>query len=177
MEQKIRKHRDDLTGEHRLGDAGQLVFACLFLGAWILDAFFLRLTTLFHGYLPWFLRIPLGLSVSALGTFLAARGLSIVFRENTEKPAVIRTSVFGRVRHPIYLAEIVLYLGLLVISPSLAAVAVLLATIVFLHFISRFEEKLLLQRFGREYADYMKNVPMWIPRLRRKTGTAKSRSA
>jgi protein-S-isoprenylcysteine O-methyltransferase Ste14 len=36
----------------------------------------------------------------------------------------------------------------------------------FLHFISRFEEKLLLDRFGEEYEQYMREVPMWIPRLR-----------
>lgn len=166
MEDDRRKHMDHLTGEHRLGDAGQLIFAVLFLIVWVADTFFLRLTTVFPGYIPWFLRIPLGLAVGALGYFVAARGMSQIFSKNEPASGVVRTGVFSRVRHPIYLAEILLYFGLLVISPSLAGAAVMLAAAVFLYVISRYEEKLLLQRFGADYADYMKAVPMWFPRIR-----------
>jgi protein-S-isoprenylcysteine O-methyltransferase Ste14 len=35
--------------------------------------------------------------------------------------------------------------------------------VIFLHYISRYEEKLLLARFGEEYEQYMREVPMWIP--------------
>jgi hypothetical protein len=34
------EQRDDLTGEHPFGDAGQIIFALLFLGIWIADSFF-----------------------------------------------------------------------------------------------------------------------------------------
>ena len=37
--------------------------------------------------------------------------------------------------------------------------------VLFLHHISRYEERLLLARFGEAYAQYMEEVPMWIPRL------------
>ena len=37
-----------------------------------------------------------------------------------------------------------------------------------LHYISRHEEKLLLSRFGDEYAQYMREVGMWFPRIRKK---------
>ena len=33
----IDKHREDLTGEHPLGDVGQLLLACLFLATWIAE--------------------------------------------------------------------------------------------------------------------------------------------
>jgi hypothetical protein len=59
---------------------------------------------------------------------------------------VIRESVFGVVRHPVYLSEILFYLGLLMLSLSLA-----------------YEEKLLLARFGKDYAKYKREVPMWLP--------------
>ncbi len=49
-------------------------------------------------------------------------------------------------------------------SISLAA-AIMLLAIFFLHYISRYEEKLLVRHFGEEYESYMKAVPMWIPRL------------
>jgi protein-S-isoprenylcysteine O-methyltransferase Ste14 len=54
------------------------------------------------------------------------------------------------------------------LSISLAAAVVWCIAIVFLHYISRWEEKLLLARFGEEYAQYMRDVPMWIPRLRKR---------
>jgi len=38
-------------------------------------------------------------------------------------------------------------------------------TILFLHYISKYEEKLLLSRFGEDYTKYMKEVPMWLPRF------------
>jgi protein-S-isoprenylcysteine O-methyltransferase Ste14 len=85
-----------------------------------------------------------------------------------EEPTVITKSVFGVIRHPIYLAEILAYLGLLLMSLSLAAAAVWVGAIAFLHAISRYEEKLLLARFGDAYAAYMREVPMWLPGIRKR---------
>ena len=83
-------------------------------------------------------------------------------------PGVIRKSVFSVVRHSVYLSEILLYLGLLILSISLAASVVWIIAIVFLHYISRYEERLLVTRFGRDYEQYMHEVPMWIPRVRKR---------
>jgi protein-S-isoprenylcysteine O-methyltransferase Ste14 len=110
------------------------------------------------------IRIPLGVILVAISGYLAREGLSIVFGEEREEPGVIRKGVFSVVRHPIYLSEILLYLGLLMLSLSLAAAVVWAVGVVFFHIISRYEEKLLLARFGEAYQTYMREVPMWIPR-------------
>jgi protein-S-isoprenylcysteine O-methyltransferase Ste14 len=89
-----------------------------------------------------------------------------VFGEERKTPGVIRKGMFGRVRHPIYLGAILLYLGLLILRFSLAATLIWVVIIAFYHFIARHEEKLLLKKFGQEYANYMREVPMWIPRIR-----------
>ena len=162
------RNRDDLIGEHKVGDAGQLILACLFLAAWIADSFFFKYTTFLNQYIPLGVKIPLGIVLLILSAYMARNGLSIVFGEERHKPAVIRSSVFGVVRHPIYLSEILLYLGLLMLSTSLVAAVIWIIAIGFLHYISRYEEKLLLARFGEEYRQYMSEVPMWIPRLWRK---------
>ena len=167
-QKKAHQHRSDLTGEHTVGDAGQLLLACLFAATWILDTFFLKYTTFLNRHVPVGIRIPLGVVLLVLSGYLAKTGLSIVFGEKREKPGVIRKGVFNAVRHPIYLSEILLYLGFLVLSISLAAVFVWVIAIVFLHFISRYEESLLLDRFGEAYEQYMREVPMWIPRLRKR---------
>ena len=162
------KQRKDLTGEHVIGDAGQLILACLFAAVWIVDTFFLETTTFLNQYIHLAVRIPLGVVFLVLAGYLANTGLSIVFGEKRDTPAVIRKSVFNVVRHPIYLSEILLYLGFLIMSISLAAVIVWIIAIVFLYQISRHEEKLLTARFGEDYERYMAEVPMLIPRFRRR---------
>ena len=103
-----------------------------------------------------------------LSAYLAMTGLYIVFIEKREEPVVNRKGVFGFVRHPIYLSEILLYLGFFMFSLSLVALCVLIMAGLFLHFLSRYEEKLLLARFGASYRKYMQEVGMWIPRFWRK---------
>jgi len=161
------KHREDLAGEHPLGDAGQILLACLFAVIWIGDTFFSKYTTFLNGYIPFIARLPLGALLLIVSGYLAKKGLAIVFGERMEKPVVIRKSVFGLVRHPIYLGEILFFLGFLILSLSLAALAVWVAAVAFLHFIAKYEEKLLLARFGADYERYLREVPRWLPRLRK----------
>ncbi len=154
--------RDDLTGEHKAGHLVQITLAILFLAVWLLDGFWLKLTLL-NQYLTASVRLPIGISMLIFSVYLSSRSLAIVFGEKRDPPAVIREGAFNLVRHPMYLSEIVLYLGLLLMSFSLAAAVVWLAGIVFLHIISRYEERLLLARFGEEYERYLRDVPMWVP--------------
>ena len=167
-EREARKHRDDLIGEHKVSDAGQLILACLFFTIWIADSFFLNYTTTLNDSVSMAVRLPVGIVLLALSAYLARTGMSIVFSEKRQKPTVIKKSVFGFVRHPIYLSEILLYPGLLMMSISLAAAVVWIIGIGFLNYISRYEEKVLLAHFGEEYKQYMSEVPMWIPRLRKR---------
>ena len=162
------RHRDDLAGEHRLGDAGQLILFLIFMAVWITDSFFFKYSSFLNNYIPLTVQITLGVIVLIIAGYLAGTGLTIVFGEVREEPGVIRKSVFGIIRHPIYMSEILLYLGLLLFRTSLAAVGVWIISIAFLHYISRHEEKLLMARFGDEYEQYMKDVPMYIPRFRRR---------
>ena len=165
---RTHRHRDDLTGEHKLGDAGQAVLFILFLAVWITDAFIYNYSTLLNDYIPFAVRLTLGIIVLIVSAYLAFTGLKIVFIEVRKTPHIIRKSVFGIVRHPIYISEILLYLGLLLLNTSLAGLAVLVIIVAFLHYISHYEEKALLARFGEEYEQYIKDVPMYLPRLRRK---------
>ena len=63
-------------------------------------------------------------------------------------------------------SEILLALGLLLMSLSPAATAVWLLAVGFLTYVARTEERLLLERFGDDYAEYKRDVGMWIPRGR-----------
>ena len=61
-----------------------------------------------------------------------------------------------------------LYLGLFMMNMSLVAGVVWIGASVFLYYLSRYEERLLLERFGEDYQSYMSDVGMWIPRVRRR---------
>ena len=167
----IRKHegREDLIGENHLSDIGQIIFAFIFFTIWVSDTFFFRFSTFPNKYLPLTFRIPSGIILLIISGYLSRTGLSIVFGEKREKPSVIRKSVFGIIRHPIYFSEVLLYLGFLMFSVSLASAAVWIFAIVFLYYISRYEEELLLTYLGDEYKKYMNEVPMWIPKIRKKS--------
>ena len=160
--------RDDLTGEHKWGDAGQIICALLFLGVWITDSFFLRYTTNLNEVVSPLVRKSIGFLFLFLAAYLSWSGLSIVFGEIRETPSVIRKGVFSIVRHPVYLSEVLLYLGLFLVNMSLAAGVVWLGVSVFLYYLSRYEERLLINRFGKDYESYIHDVGMWVPKVRRK---------
>jgi protein-S-isoprenylcysteine O-methyltransferase Ste14 len=158
----------DLTGEHPAGHMGQIVLAILFIVVWVSDAFIFNYTTQLNQYLlPW-LRLPLAGVLIVISYYLVKQSHAIVFHQPGGKPGVIRHGVFGLVRHPMYLSELLFYLACLVLVMSLAALAVWLLAFGFMHFIARYEEKLLVVRFGDEYINYQHEVPMWLPRLTRR---------
>ena len=160
---KLHQHRGDLTGEHAFSDIGQLIFLVVFLVVWIADSFVFKYSTFLTQYVSNYIRVPIALIVLVISGLLAWTGLKIVFRETREEPQVIATGVFSIVRHPIYLSSILLYLGFILLSLSLLSALVWILIIVFYYIISRYEEKLLIQRFGSVYEEYKKKVPMLLP--------------
>jgi len=157
------EERDDLAGEHPVGDAGQVILVLVFVGVWAIDTFWLGYTTWLNGRVPLYARIPAAVVLLAVSGYLARSGLRVVFGEVREEPRVIREGVFGLVRHPIYLSAILFYAGLLAASASIAAAGVWIVAIAFYIFISRHEEKLLTAKFGSAYEEYMRDVPMLMP--------------
>ena len=160
---KSHQHRGDLTGEHAFSDMGQLIFLVVFLIVWIADSFVFKYSTFLTQYVSNHIRVPIALIVLVISGLLAWTGLKIVFRETREEPQVITIGVFSIVRHPIYLSSILLYLGFILLSLSLLSALVWILIIVFYYMISRYEEKLLIQRFGSAYEEYKKKVPMLLP--------------
>jgi protein-S-isoprenylcysteine O-methyltransferase Ste14 len=174
-EKKLDKYfgqRDDLAGEHNFGDAGQGILFVIFMTVWITDAFFFHYSSFPDEHIPLTVKLIMGIICLLIAGYLSLTGIRLVFGEVRKKPSVIRKGVFSIDRHPIYLGEILLYLGLLFFSTSLSAIGVWIIIIIFMYYLSRYEEKLLLKKYGKEYEDYMKDVPMMFPVIRRprKTG-------
>lgn len=164
---RVHKHHKELTGEYIYGDLLQLIFLIIFLIIWIADSFYLHKTDYSYLLTPYF-RVPVGIIILCVSFYMASTGLNIVFGKVHTEPKVIDYGVFKWVRHPIYLSAIGFYFGLLWIKFSLAATGIGLIIIVMYYFLSRYEERLLIKRFGNTYKIYMKNVPMLFPVFFRK---------
>jgi len=154
----------DNSREHKLADAGQLVIAVLFLSVYITDTFFLGFSIYFDDIIPNIIRILLGLLLLVFAGVIGKKGHDMVFKENKEQ-GIINNGVFAIVRHPIYSSEIMVYAGLLILSFSMISFFIFIIGAVFLYYISKYEEKILFERFGREYAEYIRKTPMFIPCL------------
>ena len=162
-----RRHEDrpDLVGEHPAGDAGQLILVGVFLVTWAVDSFWLQATTWLNEYVSLYVRIPVAVVVLAVGVCLARASTRKVFGEVREEAQVITDGVYGVVRHPVYLAVLLFYAGLLAGSISVVAAVAWLVAIVFYLYIACHEEALLIAALGDDYEEYRRRVPMLIPGL------------
>jgi protein-S-isoprenylcysteine O-methyltransferase Ste14 len=66
-----------------------------------------------------------------------------------------------------YFGSILTFLSFVILSLSVVALVVFVAIILFYYYLCRYEEQLLIEKLGDEYKNYMKTVPMLIPKLRK----------
>lgn len=162
-----KKHSDHphLTGEHKLGDRGQLVLLIIFLGLWISDSFIWHYSTLPGDVVPEYVRIGLAGLVLLSAWYLARGGMKAVFGTARTEAGVINTGVFKLVRHPIYTGAILFYLGAILITMSIVSALFWLLIIAFYVIIARYEERILTEEFGQDYLDYKKKTGMLFPKI------------
>ena len=163
MKHNRHSQRKDLVGEHKFGDMGQIICLIIFLIVWVLDSFVFKYSIVLVQHVPLFIRLAATIMVLLISGNLARSGLKIIFGPIRKKPHVITQGVFNIVRHPIYLGSILFYLGLILLTLSLLSTLIWIFIIIFYIKISKYEEKLLKNEFGKEYEKYQKNVPMLIP--------------
>jgi protein-S-isoprenylcysteine O-methyltransferase Ste14 len=128
--------------------------------------------------------IPAPDSVSALSTLLSRLGVLVVAageairlwavhhigaisRTRSDRLGpLIDSGPFALVRNPLYLGNILLWLGFALSARLLWLAPVVVILLAFeYHAIVRWEETLLAMRLGDAYQDYSTRVPRWIPRL------------
>ena len=152
------------NGEHPFGDTGQLILLVLFMIVWVSDSFFLRISTFLSVHLPLYIRLSVLGLLSIIALYLFKSGHVVVSHEQRPN-SVVATGAFRYVRHPLYLASILTYLGLTVFTVSLFSLVVFVVIFVFHNYIASYEEKLLESRFGEEYGKYKKRTGKWVPRI------------
>lgn len=154
------------NGEHPFGDAGQLILFVSFMTLWIVDSFFLRLSTFPSAYLPLSIRLLVLVLAMTFAVYLAKSGHAVANRE--QRPTgVVATGAFRYVRHPLYLASLLFYFGLAVSTACVFSFGLLLVIFLFYDYIASYEENVLEVKYGEDYLLYKKNTGKWIPTPKR----------
>jgi len=76
---------------------------------------------------------------------------------------LVRQGIYHYIRHPLYASLLFLAWGTFFKSPSLLDGCLASVATAFLHATGRADEAECVERFGEEYAEYMKHTRMFIP--------------
>lgn len=115
------------------------------------------------------LTATLGLILIAFGELFRIYSVAFIgtvsrTRSHSTGQKLITSGPFAYVRNPLYVGNFGITAGIALLG---ANVWIFVATVILFcvqyYFIVRFEEDLLLERFGEEYAEFLRTTPRWIP--------------
>ena len=112
-----------------------------------------------------------GLALLVAGEGLRLWGVAVVGKGSRTRGSgvarLVTTGPYAYVRNPLYLGNFLLTLGATFISELLWMLPVVI-TLYLLQYVPivLWEEQVLSERFGAQYAAYCRDVPRWIPRWR-----------
>lgn len=114
----------------------------------------------------------LGLALTGvLLTFVTHHTLGEMYsarHEIQKKHLLITEGIYSRVRHPMYTSLNLFSLAISLMSSNILLMVFALLVAVPFPWIARREERMLLDRFGNEYREYMKTTGRFFPRIRKR---------
>jgi len=117
--------------------------------------------------------ITIGLIVTITGQLIRGItiGLAYIIRGGKNKQVyaenLVTEGMFNHCRNPLYLGNILMLVGVGILSNSLLYVAILIPLFLFIYqAIVLAEENFLRSKFGESYNQYCRNVNRWIPSLK-----------
>ena len=109
-----------------------------------------------------FLIIP-GILLLLIGITLIYLSYIDIKQDFLKAKKITSTGIYSRVRHPMYLGIILLFIGISLIIYSLLVSIYSLIGIILIIWQAFYEEKYLEKRFDKDFLNYKKQVPMLIP--------------
>ncbi len=154
------------NGEHPYGDAVQLLLLVAFLIVWIYDSFFWHRSTFLSNTIPLYIRLILSV-LAVAAAFYLFKSSHFITRGESRPDGVVATGIFAYVRHPLYSAAILFYMGLVIFTTSILSFFLFVVIFAFYDYIAGYEEKLLEAKFGEGYVLYKNRTGKWVPRFTR----------
>tara|TARA_B100001146_G_C16200209_1_gene444029 strand:+ start:1693 stop:2268 length:576 start_codon:yes stop_codon:yes gene_type:complete len=117
--------------------------------------------------------VLIGFILIAIGESLRMWSVSyaggITRTTNVGAPSLCTSGPYGYTRNPLYIGNMVIYSGVVFVAGSLNILSMLIVTWAFFiiqyYLIINLEQNTLIDIFGKEYKNYMNNVPIFFPRL------------
>ena len=117
--------------------------------------------------------ILIGFILIAIGESLRMWAVSyaggITRTTNVGAPSLCTSGPYGYTRNPLYIGNMIIYSGVVFVAGSLNILSMLIVTwsffIIQYYLIINLEQNTLIDIFGKEYKNYMNNVPIFFPRL------------
>lgn len=107
---------------------------------------------------PWTLAsLAAGVIITVMGALLCLRWYA--FWKRNYRGDLLTSGPYARVRHPFYTGFLALAIGLAILFPILETVMLAVLSVGGILFYIRREEEFLLERYGKDYRDYMRRVP------------------
>ena len=142
-----------------------LVFSFILLNYWDWLYFILNpeLVNLLL-FVPGILLILVGLIIASI----ASREISVstvADMRTDRKPELISSGIYAKVRHPLYLATILLFLGLGLMYPFLNVIIYVISMSLYILVGAYLEEQKLIGYYGHEYLQYKEQVGFILPKM------------
>ena len=138
-----------------------------FLAMWYWDWFYFILspeTVNLYLFVIGILIIIVGGAVAAMASRVIS--VSTVADMRTDrKPELITEGLYGRIRHPLYLATVLLLIGLMFVYPFMNVIVFASSLSIYTLIGAYFEERKLILHYGDEYLEYKKRVGFIIPKF------------
>ena len=117
--------------------------------------------------------VLIGFILIAIGESLRMWAVSyaggITRTTNVGAPSLCTSGPYGYTRNPLYIGNMIIYSGVVFVAGSLNILSMLIVTWAFFmiqyYLIINLEQNTLIDIFGKEYKNYMNNVPILFPRL------------
>ena len=120
---------------------------------------------LVHFVFPAHTFFPLGLILIAVGLLIFLVGMIQIYSAKLFKKGLVTSGIYKKFRHPQYTGLAVLCIGFLLTWGRFVAYILFFVMMFLYYFLAKREEHNCLKEFGKEYEDYIKKVPMWIPKF------------
>ena len=143
----------------------QTLLPITFFVIWVLDSWILLISVCLNNFVPLLLRIILFISVLGLALIIMYLSHKTLFDHNQPLDTLITSGIMGRVRNPLYLSVLLIYIAFLLLSISLISIGFFIIIFLVYNRMVNYEEKKLEKIFGNEFLEYKKKVPKWIPKL------------
>ncbi|MBI5676868.1 MAG: isoprenylcysteine carboxylmethyltransferase family protein [Nitrospirae bacterium] len=123
-------------------------------------------------YIPFGLTIGLALALTGYAcTLWCYKTLGDSWRlgvDGKAKTVLVNQGIYRRVRHPIYLFQIIILIGMTWLLPTPFSIAILLIHFVCISIMTRDEEAYLMKTHGAEYREYFSSTGRFLPKLMKK---------